>query len=262
MSVNRLAQSSTNVSQRFEEIADNLREVSDFTGRESAARSEAQANILFSKKVIEILPNRSPWIMSTTEWLEANPARVIVWAANPSEIAWSMPLRATETKNKAGTVYHVWRDPRRQTFYDEPVLSMSLQSGNIMPVTWTRSQSGYDEMAQGLSNFYQFMELVDAPKLTADGRPNLVSIQYTSRMFPKITLIGLFNPEGIRFNDSSSEPNQVNSWSATFTVYDSVPRLSVSALPGTIPYGDPPIATAFTTDGRGFRALTGSNDYK
>jgi hypothetical protein len=29
---------------------------------------------------------------------------------------------------------HVWRDPVCQTFFDEPVISINFQTGNIMPI--------------------------------------------------------------------------------------------------------------------------------
>lgn len=192
---------------------------------------------------------RTPWIMSTTEWLTSNPPRAMLWAANPSDITWSMPQRSTHTKNMFGTVLHVWPDSGRDTFFDELRLTFTLQSGNIMPV-WLGSSNNVGvstlesilgksaltdksnwQLAPGLVNFYDFMLLVDAPKLTAPdangrSRTNVVSIQYSSNLFPSLTLMGMFDSAGIRFTDSSSSPNQVNSWQADFIVYDTYPRLS------------------------------------
>ena len=62
---------------------------------------------------------RSPWIMSTTEWLRGSPPRGILWNANPSNITWNMPQRSTHIKNAYGTVLHVWPNNRRGTFFDE-----------------------------------------------------------------------------------------------------------------------------------------------
>ena len=42
----------------------------------------------------------------------------------------------------------------------------------------------------------------------------------------RMTLAGLFTPEGTSWTDSAGDPNQVGGWSATFTVYDSYPRLN------------------------------------
>jgi hypothetical protein len=94
----------------------------------------------------------------------------------------------------------------------------------------------------GVANFYDFMQLVDAPKLTlgtstAPPRANLVSIQYRSAIFPALTLLGMFDPAGIRFTDTVD--NQINGWSADFVVYDTVPKLSTfNGSPGINPLLD------------------------
>jgi len=182
---------------------------------------------------------RTPWIMTTTEWQKQNKA--IIWNANPSDIRWSMPQRSVHSKNLVGTVLHVWPDPKRHTFFDELKLSMTFQSGSILPVDLNlKSTSHVNNIGQtnngssnyvpsgGIGNFYDFMQLVDAPKLTSDtpARANLVYIQYTSNLFPQLTLMGMFEPDGISFTDDSQNPNQVTSWSANFLVYDTFPRLS------------------------------------
>lgn len=89
----------------------------------------------------------------------------------------------------------------------------------------------------GLFNFYEFLQLVDEQKILqeirgpdgdieqAGGDINLVYIMYNSRMFPSITLAGLFTPDGVSWTDSSDSPNEVTNWSANFTIYDSYPRL-------------------------------------
>jgi len=199
---------------------------------------------------------RTPWVMSTTEWLTQSTPKAMIWYANPSDVNWSMPQRSVHTKNLFGTVLHTWPDTERNTFYDEFRLTFNLQSGNIIPVLVQQIQqqtfnippnvsqddrisrsasapviTGRYEPSGGIINFFDFMQLVDAPKLTARSgnqppRANLVSIQYNSNLFPKLTLLGMFDSNGIRFTDSSATPNQVTSWSADFIVYDTVPRLT------------------------------------
>jgi hypothetical protein len=169
--------------------------------------------------------NRTAWVMSTTEWLSASPQRGIVWTANPSDITWNMAQRSTHSKNLFGTVMHVWPDNGRDTFFDELRLTLNLQSSNILPVRSKSAASGW-VAPPGMGNFYDFMQLVDAPKLTSNGRANLVSIQYNSALFPQLTLLGMFDSSGIRFTDSSATPNQVSSWTADFIVYDTAPRLT------------------------------------
>lgn len=168
---------------------------------------------------------RTSWIMSTTEWLSGNPQRGLVWAANPADISWQMAQRSAHSKNLFGTVLHVWPDNGRDTFYDELRLTLNLQSSNILPVRSTTDSNGW-VVPPGIANFYDFMQLVDAPKLTSTGRANLVSIQYNSNLFPSLVLLGMFDSSGIKFTDSSSNPNQVNAWSIDFIVYDTAPRLT------------------------------------
>jgi hypothetical protein len=213
----------------------------DNTGQQGKGDSDVtQAMAKANRRAAENGVVRTPWVMSTTEWLKENKA--LIWSANPSDISWSMPQRSTHSKNLFGTVLHVWPDNFRDTFYDELKLTLSLQSGNIMPVVkrpgpgkqagiLTGGLGGISnpenwEVAPGLANFYDFMQLVDAPKLTKDGRANLVFIQYNSNLFPKLTLIGMFDSSGVRFTDSSQSPNTVTSWSADFIVYDTAPRLT------------------------------------
>ena len=173
------------------------------------------------------LPNRVPWIFSTTEWLEQGWG--IHWWSNPSDISWNIRLRQSTSKNANSTVTHVWANNNRGTHFDEFVLNFNLQSGNLIP--YNRNDPANDGgsqniIAPGLINFYDFLKLLDAPKLTANGRTNHVVIKYNSTIFPSLTLIGQFEPEGTKFNDSASDPTNISSWSCSFIVNDSNPRLS------------------------------------
>lgn len=169
--------------------------------------------------------NKSSWIFTTTEWRETK--NEIEWFCNPSDVSWTMSQRSIHVKNMLGTVLHVWPDSGRGTFYDEFVLSMKFQSGSIIPRKYS---DGSWVIARGLSNFYAFLQLVDAPKLTADGRINLVEISYKSNIFGDVLLRGMFDSKGISFTDDSSSPNEVRSWNADFIVYSSAPPLSNSNL--------------------------------
>jgi hypothetical protein len=220
-----------------QQIVDKLQQVSVDTiqgGRGDSSLDNSEVMKFIQARQAQNGVERVPWIMTTTEWQTGSPARALVWAANPSDVQWSMPQRTAHTKNMVGTVLHVWPDPRRGTFFDEYRLSMNFQSGNLLPVN--ASFSGDVPVvgpanwvpSGGIANFYDFMQLVDAPKLTTENPPraNLVYIQYTSNLFPKLTLMGMFESDGITFRDDSQNPNQVSSWSATFLVYDTYPKLS------------------------------------
>jgi len=195
----------------------------------SQGRGDSSINLLSNPRHEQNgVDKRQPWIMSTTEWLLSSPPKGIVWFANPSDVTWNMAQRATHSKTLIGTVLHVWPNNNRGTFFDEPKVTFSLQSGNLMPVF---GKDDKWEASGGIVNFYEFMQLVDAPKLTVGDatqppRTNLVSIQYHSNLFPSLTLLGMFDPSGIKFTDSSQSPTSVTSWSVDFVVYDTVPKLS------------------------------------
>jgi len=149
--------------------------------------------------------------------------KAIKFRVNPSDVSWTMAQRSQEQKTKAGTVLHVWNDNERKTYFDEPVLTINFQSGNILP---TRSLLDFQgTIPEGLVNFYEFMALVDEVKVLDDGRANLCYIKYNSLIFPSITLWGFWQPQGISFSDQASNHAQVNNWSASFTVYKSTPEL-------------------------------------
>jgi hypothetical protein len=150
--------------------------------------------------------------------------KAIKFRCNPSDITWSMTQRSEEQKTKAGTVLHVWNDFDRKTYFNEPVITLKLQAGNILPVRDIFNPTT-PVVPDGLNNFYEFMALVDEVKVLESGRANLCYIDYNSLIFPKIRLWGFFTPNGITFSDKSTNPATVNDWSASFTVYRSEPNL-------------------------------------
>jgi hypothetical protein len=210
----------------FKDILDGFGEIENDPYQKGAGDvSMANSGTAVQKRQQQNAVERTPWIISTSEWLRGSPPRGIVWNANPSDVTWNMAQRSVHTKNLFGTVLHVWPDTKRSTFFDEFRLTFSLQTGNLMPVFFTEFNKY--QPSGGIVNFYDFMQLVDAPKLTDENPPrtNLVSIQYSSPLFPKLTLVGMFDSSGIRFTDSSSSPNNVTGWSADFVVYDTMPRM-------------------------------------
>lgn len=159
-------------------------------------------------------------------------SKQIIWYANPKSVDWVMSQRGTESKTKSGTVLHIWRDRLRRTDYDDPKITMTFQTGSIIPgfsnalSPSTLKGVPDQELPPGLNDFYKFLELVDASKIK-NGQANLIHILYRSRIFPSMVLAGFFEPQSVvKFSDSSDNPFQVNSWSATFTIYKTVPRLN------------------------------------
>lgn len=166
---------------------------------------------------------RTPFIMTTKLWRKTN--NYLTWFCNPSDCSWKIPLRGAEQLTKTGRVTHNWFDPVRKTFYDEPEITFSFQSGNIFPVFAPPPNDAGTKpvISEGLNNFYVFIEMVQQARQLDDGSTNTVIIWYNSMIFPNLVLEGMFKPEGISFNDSAESPHQVTNWSATFTVYKTVP---------------------------------------
>lgn len=185
---------------------------------------------------------RQPWIFSTFADLtnqstvqslvaqnQGLPPNTIVWYANPKSVDWSISQRGMEAKTKSGTVLHIWRDRLRKTDYEDPKITLTFQSGSILP-SYSNAQDSSQlagapnvPLSQGLNNFYQFLSLVDASKIK-NGQANLVHILYRSRIFPSMVISGFFDPQSVvKFSDNSDNPFQINSWSTTFTIYRTVP---------------------------------------
>jgi len=219
---------STQANQQYQDVTAALDKISQ-DNTPSKGRGDSSMDLINNIRHSENGVQHEPWIMSTTEWLTSNPPKGIVWFANPSDAVWSLAQRATISKHLTGTVMHVWANNSRGTFFDEPRVSLTLQTGNLMPVL---NQNGTWQVSGGIVNFYDFMQLFDAPKLTVGTsahppRTNLVSIQYHSNLFPSITLLGMFDPSlGIKFTDSSASPASPTGWTVEFIVFDTVPKLS------------------------------------
>lgn len=176
--------------------------------------------------------DREPWIFTTFDVITSaaqfpasgvnSASDPLFWTASPKTVGWSISQRASEDKNKSGTVLHVWRDRTRGTDYDDPKINMQFQSGSILPVL---SQGGTPTIAPGLNNFYQFLELVDKSKISINGEPNVIHILYRSNIFPSMVITGLFDPQMVvQFTDDSDNPWKVSSWSANFTIYSTIPK--------------------------------------
>lgn len=186
--------------------------------------------------------------------MQQKPGRYIISGVNPKDVTWRMPQRSSVQKTRMGEIMHIWKDRQRGTYFDEPQLSINFQSGNIMPirrdpvksVRWAtvERENGVDvynhvaytepsdetvRVPTGLQNFYEFLSLVDEQKILPSGATNFVYIIYNSRIFPNMTLAGLFTPEGASWTDSSDSPNEVTNWTANFTIYDTFPKLNDSS---------------------------------
>ena len=183
--------------------------------------------------------NRIPFSLSTQD-TAGTPIRFWV---NPSECQWKIGLRSTIEKVSGGAVHHEW--PRfpdlnqngENSKFDQPVISFAFQSGITTPFGYldiddgtidqldAESDQGGRHVPPGLGNFYDFVQLLHQPNVTAGGLPNYVNILYMSSTFPQLWLQGFFSEEGVQWTDSADNPHSIQSWGASFVVFQSFPAL-------------------------------------
>lgn len=176
----------------------------------------------------EYMISRTPFIMTTDEWLGQQ--KYLVWSHNPNQVTWTIKERATNEKTKSGTITHYWWDRNRQTFFDEIIIEMQLQTGNIMPIKWDATQAA-PTLPEGLNDFYTFWDLVNSRKILANGQTNFRYILYNSPVFPRLTLKGKFDGEaGYPFSESAESPHAISDWRCTFIVQDMTPRIGSGGI--------------------------------
>ena len=166
---------------------------------------------------------------------EASNSQFLIFRVNPNQLHITQALRGAEAKTRIGTVYYVWQDPLKRSFFDEPTVGITFDSGNLLPWTWLNSESGMASgtyelpltipVPPGMETFYRFMALLNESKMMPDGRPNFVYVTINTRKFPQLTLAGWFTPEGIgSITDSADDPNHLT-WTANFHCRATYPRL-------------------------------------
>ena len=205
---------------------------------------------------------RTPMAVTTRSWMSEG-KYITLWV-NPSELSWTMPKRETVSKTAAGAIRNSWLNRFRNTYYDEPTLSITFQTGNILPYANlkpgifgsryfiqnnveasnqgpqdTRWNSVYTPESSpelgallqsppvppGLQNFFDFIALIDQPILRR-GREleNRHILFYRTQVFPSMRIEGYFSPEGLAFSESVDNANRLN-WTAQFQVYTTYPKL-------------------------------------
>lgn len=177
-------------------------------------------------------PARIPLLMTTEVMARQN--RYLSFWVSPENVQWQFRLRGSLQETRGGWIQHYWKDNRRNTFFDEPEVTFTFQSGNIMPVRVTTARNPVTNaisqtqvsLPTGLLNLYEFMELLDQPKVMSDGRNNYVYILYSSLVFPKIVLHGFFTPDaGTGFSEGAQDNAEVK-WTGTFKVAGTYPSFN------------------------------------
>lgn len=171
---------------------------------------------------------RLPWVLTCQSWLDQDPQKIIFFNVNPNSVNWNMPLRASVVNQRMGKVIHIWRNKIRGTYFDEYKLNITFQSGSVLTVKDYKTKD--IKIAQGLTNFYTFLELMDEPKILDSGKINTVYLTYRSQLFPDLLLKGFFDPQSLSFTDNTSTSAMVDSWSSTFIVMDSFPKIKAENI--------------------------------
>jgi len=195
------------------------------SNREQFLNSLQQRNINLTGTGREPHVVRSPMIITNARWASSSPGRYIVFWAGPKDANWKFQLRGTEQQTRTGWVQHYWRDDKRSTFFDNPIIDFTFQTGNLLPVRLIE-KNGVAQVVSlppGLLDCYDFFELLDDKRILSNGQSNLTYIVYHSLLFPSITLYGYFTPEGMALSESAETPDQLT-WTAQFRVQGSSPR--------------------------------------
>lgn len=170
---------------------------------------------------------------------EKNPENYLTFWVNPSQCGWKVGLRSTIEKVAGGAIHHEWPTvgigtQHPDSLIDHPILSFAFQSGAIYPGAheelsdFNANRPPKQTVPEGLGNFYDFLGILGQSNLLPGGKPNYVNILYTSNIFPSIWLQGFFTEEGVNWDDSADNPNQVSNWGASFMVFNSQPSLSTA----------------------------------
>jgi hypothetical protein len=153
---------------------------------------------------------------------------------SPSECSWNVPLRSAVDKTSGGAVHYEIQPTGRNQIdisrLDLPTLNITFQAGIITPGGYNDIRNGdlANIRPHGITNFYDFLSLLDQPNLTDDDQPNYVNIMYVSPVHGSrgIWLRGFFTDDGVNFTESADNPNTIQSWTASFLVCTSNPPLN------------------------------------
>ena len=191
---------------------------------------------------------RRGFVLTSDLWISQNKALML--HAGPSEVAWTLGLRASTEDIKDGRAHYMQSrsSAAGRTYFNLPTAAFTFQTGNILPIpiSVTAGTSGPANPVQdpqtgkvvegpqavaipyGLQDFYYFMDLVNQDPLIPsgpnEGAHNYLWVFYTSRQFPQIVLKGFIEPEGVSWSDSAEAPNSFT-WSASMAVYESAPEI-------------------------------------
>lgn len=167
---------------------------------------------------------RNPCVITTVQSIN-DPDRILQCWVNPSEAGWTASQRGTIQPVRGGAIRYLWYNRKHKTFFGEPKISFSFQSGNIHP-NQRENYQGYKIVPSGLDNFYLFLDLMDEKPRTTDNAENYHLVFHNSLVFPAILLKGWFDPSsGVSFTESAEGSYEVK-WTATMEIIETVPHIN------------------------------------
>lgn len=152
--------------------------------------------------------------------------RHLLFWAGPKTVQWKFQQRGSMQQTRGGHIAHYWKDAARNTFFDNPSIDFTFQTGSLLPLFGSQRDNfdGSRKLPPGLVDYYDFFGILDESKVLATGRPNYVIITYQSLLYPNIVLRGFFEPEvAMTVSEDASRPASIT-WNATFRLKDSTPK--------------------------------------
>ena len=171
------------------------------------------------------------WMINCDLWIQKG-LSPLFYNVNPSQVTWNMPLRSAIQKTRAGLVTHVWGDRKKgkHSIFDNPSVNITWQSGSIMPIKIVQGKKTKYFVPAGINILYQMLDLLgNTQSILDNGTQNRIHITYRSLIFPKIILIGIFDPTGTTFSESADNPAGFT-YDTTFHIQQSIPTLSGTAI--------------------------------
>lgn len=165
--------------------------------------------------------NRSSWQM----WTSYNKTKIMMFP-NPTDYTLTIPFRGQSSKIRGGTTYTWWYNDLTKSYFDNGSFSMTMQTGNIMPV-YRYVNNNRDDIPYGLQTLYRIIEMQNEPKIIqSDGTPNFVYLFYTTYAFPGILIEGVFSPdETISITENTESIFNLN-YTVTIMINRVTPNLS------------------------------------
>lgn len=183
-----------------------------------------------------------PLTLTSDLWIAQG--KRLVMHGGISAASWNFPLRAADETTKGGTSRTV--APKRTgasydstTHFSSPTVTLSFQTGNILPLATRQGSNRTAGVPYGLDDFYYFMQLINQPPLMPaglavdftgemEGDRNYTYVYYSTHLFPNVVLKGYIEAEGISISEEA-EGVVSRTWEATMKVHRMSPDISETA---------------------------------